>query len=69
MLILTPEGIIAARNLLGRTPLVIGERDGDYAVASESHRYVNLGYRNNRFIGPGEEQHQEHILDFCPPIT
>ena len=54
MLILTPEGIIAARDRYGRTPIVIGRRDGDYAVASESHSYVNLGYTTEYFVGPGE---------------
>ena len=42
-LILTNNGIIAARDRYGRTPLTIGRRDNDYAVASESHSYVNLG--------------------------
>ena len=34
MLILTEKGIIAARDYYGRTPLVIGQNDGDYAIAS-----------------------------------
>lgn len=54
MLILTPEGIIAARDYLGRTPLVIGRRGTDYAVASESHSYINLGFQTIRYVGPGE---------------
>ncbi|MBQ9638609.1 MAG: amidophosphoribosyltransferase [Bacteroidales bacterium] len=54
MLILTPQGIIAARDALGRTPLVIGRRGTDYAVASESHSYINLDYTTTRFVGPGE---------------
>ena len=54
MLILTPEGIIAARDRYGRTPIVIGRRGNDYAVASESHSYVNMGYETCRFVGPGE---------------
>ena len=54
MLILTEKGIIAARDYYGRTPLVIGQNDGDYAIASESHSYINLGYETCRFIGPGE---------------
>ena len=53
-LILTNDGIIAARDLLGRTPLTIGRRDSDYAVASESHSYVNLGFKTEYFIQPGE---------------
>ncbi|MBP5677629.1 MAG: amidophosphoribosyltransferase [Bacteroidales bacterium] len=54
MLILTPDGIIAARDRYGRTPIVIGRRGDDYAIASESHSYVNLGYETCRFVGPGE---------------
>ena len=54
MLILTEQGIIAARDYLGRTPLVIGRRGTDYAVASESHTYINLGFQTIRYVGPGE---------------
>lgn len=54
MLILTENGIIAARDYLGRTPLVIGRRGTDYAVASESHTYINLGFQTVRFVAPGE---------------
>jgi amidophosphoribosyltransferase len=53
-LILTNDGIIAARDRYGRTPLVVGQRDNDYAVASESHSYVNLGFTTRYFIKPGE---------------
>ncbi|MBQ9474568.1 MAG: amidophosphoribosyltransferase [Bacteroidales bacterium] len=56
MLILTPRGIIAARDVYGRTPIAIGQRsdDGTYAVASDSHSYINLGFQTLRHIGPGE---------------
>lgn len=54
MLILTAEGIIVARDLLGRTPIVIGRRGTDYAIASESHSYVNLDYQTCRFVKAGE---------------
>lgn len=60
MLILTPDGIIAARDYLGRTPLVIGRRGTDYAVASESHSYLNLDYNTVRFVGPGEAIYIKH---------
>lgn len=53
-LILTNDGIIAARDRYGRTPLTIGRRDGDYAVASETLSYINLGYQTEYFIKPGE---------------
>lgn len=54
MLIATHKGIIAARDKYGRTPIVIGKRGNDYALASESHSYINLGYETCRFVGPGE---------------
>ncbi|MBR4716314.1 MAG: amidophosphoribosyltransferase [Bacteroidales bacterium] len=54
MLILTDKGIIAARDYLGRTPLVIGRRGTDYAVDSESHSYINIGFQTVRYVGPGE---------------
>ena len=54
MLILNNEGIIAARDFYGRTPIVIGKNHEGFAVAFESHSYVNLGYETVRFIGPGE---------------
>ena len=54
MLLLTEEGIIAARDLYGRTPIVIGIKDGSRALAFESHSFMNLGYEVDRFVGPGE---------------
>ena len=67
MLILTEDGIIAARDFLGRTPIVIGRKDsrtqapeGDvtesyaYAVASETTSFPNLGFKTVRDLGPGE---------------
>ena len=55
MLILTTDGsIIAARDLYGRTPIVIGKNETGYVLASESHSYINLDYTTERFVGPGE---------------
>lgn len=54
MLLLTENGIIAARDSWGRTPLVIGTKEGACAVASESTAFSNLGYETEHFIGPGE---------------
>lgn len=54
MLILTPKGIYAARDRLGRTPIVIGKKDDGYCASFESFAYLNLGYRNYRELGPGE---------------
>ncbi|MDE5727942.1 MAG: amidophosphoribosyltransferase, partial [Duncaniella sp.] len=54
MLILTEDGIIAARDYLGRTPIVIGEKEGAHAVASETSAFPNLDYKRVRDLGPGE---------------
>lgn len=54
MLILTPQGIYAARDRLGRTPVVLGKKDDAYCASFESFAYLNLGYRDLRELGPGE---------------
>ena len=54
MLLLTEDGIIAARDFYGRTPIVIGKDHDCYVAAFESHSYINLEYETVRFIGPGE---------------
>ena len=54
MLILTPEGIYAARDRLGRTPVIIGKKKGAYCASFESFAYLNLGYDDCRELGPGE---------------
>ena len=54
MLILTEKGIVAARDFLGRTPIVIGQKEGAYAVSSETTSFPNLDYKRVRDLGPGE---------------
>ena len=54
MLILTEDGIIAARDYMGRTPIVIGCKEGAYAATSESSSFPNLDYKVVRDVGPGE---------------
>ena len=54
ILLLTPDGIYAARDQLGRTPIVVAQKEGSFAVASESCAFPNLDYANERFLGPGE---------------
>lgn len=54
MLILTEDGIIAARDYLGRTPIAIGKKEGAYAAASETSSFPNLGYERVYDLGPGE---------------
>ena len=54
MLLLTEDGIIVARDKWGRTPIIIGKKDGAYAATSESSSLPNLDYEIDRFVGPGE---------------
>jgi amidophosphoribosyltransferase len=57
ILILTDNGIIAARDKLGRTPVVVGKKDNAYAIASESCSFPNTGFELSYFLGPGEIVH------------
>ena len=54
ILALTPKGIYAARDMLGRTPISIGEKEDGYCASFESFAYLNLGYKNYKELGPGE---------------
>jgi len=67
MLILTEDGIIAARDFLGRTPIVIGKKEVHrlspigtdefiqaFAASSETTSFPNLEYKAVRDVGPGE---------------
>lgn len=60
MLILTSKGIYAARDKLGRTPIILGKKDEAYCASFESFAYLNLGYENYKELGPGE-------IDFITP--
>ena len=54
MLLITEEGMYAARDKWGRTPLILGNKDGAYCAASESFAFINIGYDYLRELGPGE---------------
>lgn len=54
ILIMTPKGIYAARDRLGRTPVTIGKKEDACCVSFESFAYLNLGYVPERELGPGE---------------
>ena len=54
MLLLTEDGVIAARDKWGRTPIVIGKKEGAYAATSESNSFPNLDFEIERYLGPGE---------------
>ena len=57
LMLLTKDGIIAARDRYGRTPLIIGKGREGYAIASESCSFANLEYEEEYFLGPGEVVH------------
>ena len=54
MLVLTEDGMYAARDRYGRTPLILGKKEGAYCAASESFAFINIGYEYDRELGPGE---------------
>jgi amidophosphoribosyltransferase len=54
MLLLTEKGIYAARDKLGRTPIAIGKKEDAYAASFETCAFFNLGYKVEKYLGPGE---------------
>lgn len=54
MLLMTDEGIYAARDRYGRTPVVIGKKENAYAVSFENFAYKSLGYDDYKELGPAE---------------
>ena len=54
LLLMTKDGIYAARDKMGRTPVEIGHKEGSYCISFESHAYINLGYEDYKELGPGE---------------
>jgi len=54
ILLLTPQGIYASRDRLGRTPIIVGKKEDSYCVTFESCTFTNLGYKFYYELGPGE---------------
>jgi len=54
ILLLTPQGIYAARDRLGRTPVVVGKKTEAFCVSFENYAYKNFGYHDYKELGPGE---------------
>jgi len=54
LLIMTEKGIYAARDKFGRTPVVLGKKAGSFALTSETCAFANLGYKVEKYLGPGE---------------
>lgn len=69
ILILTRNGIIAARDKLGRTPIILGKKKDAFALSSESSSFSNLGYEIEKYIGPGEilQITADGYEQLCPP--
>ena len=60
LLLMTKEGIYAARDKFGRTPVQVGKNEYGYCVCFESFSFLNLGYVPEKELGPGE-------IDFISP--
>lgn len=54
VLLLTEKGIYASRDKWGRTPAVIGKKEGSFAVTLETSAFTNLGFDTDKYLGPGE---------------
>lgn len=54
ILLLTKDGILAARDKLGRLPVLVGQNEDGCCVSFESFAYQKLGYRTVYELGPGE---------------
>ncbi len=54
LLLLNKEGIYIGRDQYGYTPLIIGQRDDDWAVTSETSAFSNLGFAVRKYVQPKE---------------
>ena len=54
LMVMTEEGIYAARDRNGRMPLVIGHKEDAFCLSFESHAYINLGFKDYKELGPSE---------------
>lgn len=71
ILILTSKGIYAARDKFGRTPIILGKKEGAFCASFESFAYLNLGYENYKELGPGEIDFitPEYVEVVSPPLN
>ena len=70
LMLLTEDGIVCARDLWGRTPVVIGQKEGAFCAASEPSSFYNLGYTTRCDLGPGEivRLHADRIEQLAEPL-
>lgn len=54
LLLLSKDGIYAARDKFGYTPLIIGKRKDDWAVTTETSAFPNSDFEIVKYMGPGE---------------
>jgi amidophosphoribosyltransferase len=54
LLLMNDKGIYCARDRYGRTPIVIGQKEGAFCASFENFAYKNLGYHDYKELGPGE---------------
>ena len=54
ILLMNQQGIYCARDKQGRTPIIVGKKDGNYCAAFEGFSFKNLGYKQVKELGPGE---------------
>jgi len=54
ILLMNKAGIYAARDKHGRTPIVIGKKEGAFCASFEDFAFKNLGYTKYKELGPGE---------------
>ncbi len=69
ILLLTEDGVYAARDRLGRTPVTVGSKPEGYAATSETCALANLGYEVEDYLGPGEivKMTPEGVEQLRPP--
>lgn len=70
LMLLTEDGVVCARDLWGRTPVVIGQKEGAICAASEPSAFYNLGYTLVRDLGPGEvvRLHSDSVEQLAEPL-
>lgn len=54
LLLLHQDGVYAARDRLGYTPLVVGKKENSWAITTESSAFANLGFKFVKDLRPGE---------------
>ena len=69
LMLMTKDGLYAARDKYGRTPVVIGKKEDGYCVSFESFAYINLGYTDYKELGPAEIVYitPEHVETVAQP--